>query len=163
MYSANHGTHLQSGGYDANQRPDSTYDLTLGLADMDPNPYAGRVPGPAGSPSVQRLQLYKPHTWLNSVSAFRRQSGNSLYRAGVLDELPFARRNRWLGGWQLNTITAIQTGVPLMITGANNFRATRPDNTGQSAHLDNRSAAEWFNTQVFYNPPIYEAGTTGRT
>jgi hypothetical protein len=53
--------------------------------------------------------------------------------------------------------------MPLMITGANNFRASRPDNTGQSAHLDDRSAAEWFNTQVFYNPPIYEAGTTGRT
>jgi hypothetical protein len=50
-----------------------------------------------------------------------------------------------------------------MITGSNNYRATRPDNTGQSAHLANSTAAEWFNTQVFYNPPIYFAGTTGRT
>jgi hypothetical protein len=91
----------------------------------------------------------------------------------MLYELPFGKGklvninnrafNAVAGGWQLNSITAIQCGLPLMITGANNYRATRPDNTGVSAHLDNSTAAEWFNTQVFYNPPVYFAGTTGRT
>lgn len=91
----------------------------------------------------------------------------------MLYELPFGKGklvnfngrvlNTVAGGWQLNSISAVQTGLPLMITGANNYRATRPDNTGQTAHLSDSTSSEWFNTQVFYNPPIYFAGTTGRT
>jgi hypothetical protein len=54
-----------------------------------------------------------------------------------LFELPFGKRHfkRLLGGWQLNTISTMQTGVPLVVTGANNFLATRPNSTGQSAAL----------------------------
>ena len=249
MYSGNHGIHLQSGEYDANQRPDFTYDTTQipfgSLANMVPNPYAGKVPGVNGAKTIELLKLYEPYPWLNSVVVYYPEMGNSIYHAGVLTvqkrmsqglsllasytyaklisdgrysnldysseqlnvngtstyqdglynrradravdpqsvrhravgsmvyELPFGKGKRVdvnnrvfhaaAGGWQFNSITAIQTGLPLMITGANNYRATRPDNTGHSAHLDNPTAAEWFNTQVFYNPPIYFAGTTGRT
>ena len=249
MYSGNHAIHLQSGEYDANQRPDFTFDTTNipfgSLAAMVPNPYYGKVPGANGAKTIELLKLYEPYPWLNSVIVNYPEMGNSIYHAGVftlqkrmsrglsilasytyaktisdgsysnldysseqlnvngsstyqdglydrradrsvdpqsvrhrvvgsmLYELPFGKGklvninnrafNAVAGGWQLNSITAIQCGLPLMITGANNYRATRPDNTGVSAHLDNSTAAEWFNTQVFYNPPVYFAGTTGRT
>lgn len=96
---------------------------------------------------------------------------------GVLSlvyELPFGRgrrfgagmntvANAFLGGWQLNTITTMQSGVPVVITGANNFRATRPNSTGQSARLEQRSANRWFDTSRFVNPPNFTLGNVGRT
>ena len=81
-------------------------------------------------------------------------------------ELPFgkgqARFNRVIGGWQVNTIGVMQTGIPLVITGANNQRATRPDSTGKSAQLDNPTAARWFDTTQFVNPPAFTFGNLGR-
>jgi hypothetical protein len=56
------------------------------------------------------------------------------------------------GGWQAQAIMTLQKGLPVLITGANNNLATRPNSTGQSAKLSNPTAAEWFNT-VFVNPP----------
>src|SRR5258708_14620087 len=81
-------------------------------------------------------------------------------------ELPFGKGggplSRVAGGWQLNSIGVMQSGVPIIISGANNFRANRPNSTGQSAKLDNPSAAQWFNTDLFVNPPNYTFGTIGR-
>jgi hypothetical protein len=68
-----------------------------------------------------------------------------------------------LGGWQLNTITTLQTGQPLNVTGASNNRATRPNSTGNSAKLDNPTAQMWFDTTQFINPPLYTLGTVSRT
>jgi hypothetical protein len=48
------------------------------------------------------------------------------------------------GGWQIDSIALFQSGVPVVITGASNFLASRPNSTGQSAHLDNPTAAQWF-------------------
>lgn len=70
--------------------------------------------------------------------------------------------NNTLGGWQLNAISVIQTGVPVVVTGANNNLAGRPNSTGQSAKLANPTPAEWFNTAVFVNPPLYTYGNLGR-
>jgi hypothetical protein len=84
----------------------------------------------------------------------------------LLYELPFGKGagvvNKIIGGWQVNTIGIMQTGLPIVIGGANNFRASRPNSTGQSAKLDNPSAAKWFNTDVFVNPPNYTFGNIGR-
>ena len=87
-------------------------------------------------------------------------------------ELPVGRgkkvdiRNGFLdavvGGWQLDSIATMQTGVPVVITGANNNLATRPNSTGQSAKLSNPTASEWFNTAVFTNPSNYTYGNLGR-
>lgn len=96
---------------------------------------------------------------------------------GVLSlvyELPFGRGRRFgssvtpalntlIGGWQLNTITTMQSGVPVVISGANNFRATRPNSTGQSARLSKRSSDRWFDTAQFVNPPNFTLGNVGRT
>jgi hypothetical protein len=87
-------------------------------------------------------------------------------------ELPFGRGRKFdisnpilnavAGGWQVNSIVVMQTGVPIVITGANNQLANRPNSTGQSATLSNPSATEWFNTAAFINPPTYTYGNVGR-
>ena len=70
--------------------------------------------------------------------------------------------NAIVGGWQAQTIITLQTGNPVLITGANNNLATRPNSTGQSAWLSNPTQYEWFNTAAFVNPPSYTFGNVGR-
>jgi len=87
-------------------------------------------------------------------------------------ELPFGKGKRFdltnralntiLGGWQVNTITAIQGGEPVIVRGASNNLADRPNSTGQSAKLDNPTRTKWFDTSVFVNPPNYTYGNVGR-
>jgi len=81
-------------------------------------------------------------------------------------ELPFGKSqkgfNKLIGGWQVNTIGIMQTGIPLLIRGANNQRANRPDSTGKSAALDNPTAAKWFDTTAFINPAQFTFGNVGR-
>ena len=88
-------------------------------------------------------------------------------------ELPFGRGkaikagsgfvNGLIGGWQVNSILTLQTGVPLTIRGASNNRADRPSSTGVSAAIDNPTATRWFDTTRFVNPPSYALGNVGRT
>jgi len=84
----------------------------------------------------------------------------------LLYELPFGKgagiASKLIGGWQVNTIGIMQTGLPVVIGGANNFRASRPNSTGEPAKLDNPTAARWFNTDAFVNPPNYTFGNIGR-
>jgi len=90
----------------------------------------------------------------------------------VLYELPVGRGKpfdpsnavvrKMVGGWQINTIGVMQTGTPLVLTGASNFQANRPNSTGQSAKLDKPTRERWFNTDVFVNPPNYTFGNVGR-
>jgi hypothetical protein len=68
-----------------------------------------------------------------------------------------------LGGWQINNITTLQSGLPVVLRGANNQRADRPNSTGVSAKLDNRTAERWFDTTQFVNPPAFTLGNVGRT
>ncbi len=87
-------------------------------------------------------------------------------------ELPFGNGKRWdpgngvlqkiVGGWQVNTIGVMQSGQPLVISGASNFQANRPNSTGQSAKLSNPTAQRWFNTDVFVNPSDFTFGNVGR-
>ena len=90
----------------------------------------------------------------------------------ALYEFPFGKGKHWnssnpvlsrlIGGWQANTIGTMQTGRPLSVTGASNFRANRPNSTGVSAKLDNRTVDHWFDTQQFVNPPNFTYGNLGR-
>ncbi|MCW5962878.1 MAG: TonB-dependent receptor [Bryobacterales bacterium] len=87
-------------------------------------------------------------------------------------ELPFGKGkafggngkvfNVLAGGWQVNSITTLQTGLPLVIRGANNLRADRPNSTGESAKLSNPTADRWFDTNTFVNPPNFTFGNVGR-
>jgi hypothetical protein len=95
--------------------------------------------------------------------------------SGVV-ELPFGPGKRWLGqsrglagnlagGWQLNTITTLQTGVPLIIRGANNFTGIAWPNVLRDPTLPSsqRSAQGWFDTSAIANPPNFVMGNIPRT
>ena len=82
-------------------------------------------------------------------------------------ELPFGRNGggigKLIGGWQVNSIGIMQTGLPVLIGGATNFLANRPNSTGATANLSSgRSALRWFDTTQFVNPANYTYGNVGR-
>jgi hypothetical protein len=87
-------------------------------------------------------------------------------------ELPIGHGKRWArsnaaaviaGGWQINLISTLQGGLPLMVRGANNYLANRPNSTGVSAKLDNPTPGRWFDTTQFVNPPNFTYGNVGRS
>jgi hypothetical protein len=132
---------------------------------------------PVNFSSVEQTNL---NTWQNGK--FDRRSERALEPTDVSQrlvlsgvyELPFgeAKRlrfssavaNKIISGWQLNAIVTMQSGLPLLVRGANNFAADRPDSTGKSARLpgDGRNAARWFDTSQFVNPARYTFGNAGR-
>jgi len=73
--------------------------------------------------------------------------------------------NAFLGGWQINGILVLQDGLPLVVRGANNNAANRPNSTGVSAKLpgEERTRLRWFDTTQFVNPPAWTFGNVGRT
>jgi hypothetical protein len=71
--------------------------------------------------------------------------------------------NAVVGGWQMQSIITMQKGLPILISGANNNLASRPNSTGQSAKLENPTQYKWFDTQAFVNPPTYTFGNASRT
>ncbi len=74
-----------------------------------------------------------------------------------------------LGGWQLNTITTIVAGTPLVIRGASNGLADRPDWVGSLNLPSGFTDASpqlgilWFNPGAFLNPALYTFGNTPNT
>lgn len=85
----------------------------------------------------------------------------------LLYALPFGRGsssglNKLIGGWQITSIGVMQAGLPLIVRGASNFQANRPNSTGTSAKLSNPTAAQWFDTAAFVNPPDFTFGNIGR-
>ena len=97
---------------------------------------------------------------------------NRLVLSGIY-ELPFGKgkafsnsnafADKLMSGWQVNAISTMQGGLPLVVRGANNFLANRPNSTGVSAKLDNPTAERWFDTTQFVNPPNFTFGNVGRT
>ncbi len=87
------------------------------------------------------------------------------FRFSGVYNLPFGRdrdyaksMNRFvnaiIGDWDLSGILSVQSGQPIGIS--------RPSvNNGTSAHLDNPTIAQWFNTSVFSVAPSYTFGTDG--
>jgi hypothetical protein len=133
------------------------------------------VASPIGFGSVEQVSTVGYQQGLYNRAAERSLDPTDVSQRLVLSgvyELPIGKgkrldiQNRVLnavaGGWQINSIALFQTGVPIVITGASNFLATRPNSTGQSAKLDNPSASLWFNTSAFVNPPNYTYGNVGR-
>jgi hypothetical protein len=94
-------------------------------------------------------------------------------------ELPFGRGRPWgdnasgfanwiIGGWQLNGITILQSGLPLAITASNTAGLFNPrtsaNNNGSSGRLAGRAQdrlARWFDTSVFSQPAPFTFGTAG--
>jgi hypothetical protein len=100
----------------------------------------------------------------------RGRSGYNRPRAFTLDfsyQLPFARRSRFLGGWQLNGILKLYDGQPFTPT-ISSFSfaqggASRPDAIG-SGKLDHPTVDRWFNVGDFVAVPTgsFRFGTAGR-
>nr|MBA3442293.1 hypothetical protein [Pyrinomonadaceae bacterium] len=90
----------------------------------------------------------------------------------ALYELPFGTGKRFdsssgfvnnlIGGYQLSLIGIMQTGIPIIVRGATNNAANRPNSTGTSARIDNSMAERWFDTNQFVNPPPFTYGNVGR-
>jgi outer membrane receptor protein involved in Fe transport len=85
-------------------------------------------------------------------------------------ELPFFKKNKgWdrriLGGWQLNSITTLQTGDPVEVSGANNFTSINwPDLlSNPTLKGSDRNPYRWFNTDSFRNPADWTIGNTSRS
>jgi hypothetical protein len=91
-------------------------------------------------------------------------------------ELPFGKGKKFasnvsgpmnllVGGWQVNTMTTIQGGLPLQVRGANNFTGINWPNSTGDAYLSSseRSIDRWFNTSVFQNPADWTLGNVART
>jgi len=95
-------------------------------------------------------------------------------------ELPFGRGKRLLnrdglvdallGGWSLNGITTVQSGVPISISSVANTTNSfgggqRPDATGISSRTEGTAEERyrrWINPAAFVDPPRYRFGTVGR-
>ncbi|MGH9671615.1 MAG: carboxypeptidase regulatory-like domain-containing protein [Bryobacteraceae bacterium] len=69
------------------------------------------------------------------------------------------------GGWQINTITTIESGTPLLVRGANNFTGINfPDVIGDpSLPRSERTPQRWFDTDAFRNPAPWTIGNAPRT
>jgi hypothetical protein len=76
--------------------------------------------------------------------------------------------NNIVGGWQLNTITTIVAGAPLIVRGASNGLANRPDMLRAPDLPDNftdtapQLGVLWFDPAAFINPALYTFGNTPR-
>jgi hypothetical protein len=79
--------------------------------------------------------------------------------------LPFAKRNRFLGGWRLQGIFTYRSGLPFTPTISRdvaNIGVTgqRPNAIGSCA-LANPTVDDWFNTAAFVVPGQYTYGNAG--
>ncbi len=79
------------------------------------------------------------------------KSGNQIYKAMV-------------GGWQVNGIATIQSGLPIPIQITGQTLANRPNVVpGVSDRVANQSIAQWFNTAAFSAPAPFTYGNVART
>jgi len=80
--------------------------------------------------------------------------------------------NKAVNGWQISGIENWSTGVPVLMSGADNGTTAetlgggpgqRPDWNGTSAKLSKSTYKRWFNTSVFSMPLSYEIGNASNT
>ncbi|HMD19218.1 MAG TPA: carboxypeptidase regulatory-like domain-containing protein [Alloacidobacterium sp.] len=95
--------------------------------------------------------------------------------AALVYQLPFGRGQQWgsnasrptqllLGGWQLSTITKLQSGTPLTFNAAYDNLGSGVTNRANVTCPSVRtigSVGEWFDTSCFTTPAPYQLGTSG--
>ena len=76
------------------------------------------------------------------------------FSSSVIYEVPWARE-RLYGGWQVNGIVFLRSGLPFTVVQAQNVRSTgtrnRPDRICDGK-LDNPTVEKWFDTSCFVAP-----------
>jgi hypothetical protein len=87
----------------------------------------------------------------------------------ALWDLPWAKGNRWLGGWKLSGLAMLRSGIALNVTqprntvGSDNATNQRPDRVlGVSPYLDNANASQWLNPAAFQVAPQGRYGNSAR-
>jgi len=87
--------------------------------------------------------------------------GHRFSSSGIGDSL--------LGGWQLNAILSLQSGMPVTVTQATNFNSfagfsiQRPNLVGKpSLSPEDRTPAHFFNTNAFATAPQFTIGSASR-
>jgi hypothetical protein len=100
----------------------------------------------------------------------------NVFAGSVTYDLPFGPGHgigttgpvgKLVGGWKVNTIISVQSGLPLALSQATNnnafagFGVQRPNLVGNPV-LDNPSTAMWFNTAAFQAAPQFTIGTSSR-
>ncbi len=143
-----------------------TYAKGIGIGTYTSVDYASEVSDKCGGWQNPLYDL-KPERSVSCQNIAHRVVGSAVWELPIGKGKAIDPANKWvrgaIAGWQLNTITAIQTGTPLYVTGGNNNFATRPSTMGQYAYKSDHNAQQWFDTSIFYNPPLYAAGNLGRT
>ncbi|MCL5746433.1 MAG: carboxypeptidase regulatory-like domain-containing protein, partial [Acidobacteria bacterium] len=81
-YSGSKGTHLQAPiSYPENQLTPENLKLGNALFERVPNPFAGRISGSLGAPTITRQQLLRPYPQYQSVNTNLKQFGSSTYHS----------------------------------------------------------------------------------
>jgi hypothetical protein len=95
--------------------------------------------------------------------------------ASLTYQLPFGYGREWLsssprtvqvlaGGWQISTITVVQSGQPMTIhltsDNLNNGMSNRANSTCSSVRTIGKTS-EWFDTTCFTTPALYQIGNSG--
>jgi hypothetical protein len=143
---------------------------------IDDGSPGGRISWIGDSPSFQNNNNRRAERSVNSQISPQRLS----IAAGW--ELPFGRgkalasgvsplADRFIGGWQINTVSSLQSGIPLALTcGVNNTNsyggACRPNSTGRSARLSgpvDERLNRFFDTSAFTQPAPFTFGNVART
>jgi hypothetical protein len=245
IYVGNHGTHMITGQYNMDALNPEYFYLGNALQNQVPNPYAGKIPGAYGGPTISKARSLLAYPYYASINVRNPHDGNfhsdaleltakkhmnsgltmlatytmskllddSIASAtgfganttlvasngyqnpfnraaeyaldpadvsqratvAVMYDLPFGHGKRFggganglenalIGGWQVNGIGTFQTGTPVLIQGANNNEATRPNFVpGVNPKLSHPTLSAWFNTAAFINPPLYTFGNVPRT
>ena len=104
----------------------------------------------------------------NNLRAERGSGASDLRQRLVVSwtyALPLLKRNRWLGGWQLNGLGNMYTGTAFTPTSSiNTLNASgtqRPDRIGTGV-IENPTVQRYFDIAAFTTPAPYQFGNSGR-
>jgi hypothetical protein len=128
---------------------------------IDDLPATGR-PGAVPGTSVQ--------DWYNLRGERARSYQDIPHRVVITGtwEVPFkphsAIARGFIGGWQLNGISTIQSGRPIALAATVSNGGNRPNVVpGVSDQPSNQSLFQWFNPAAFSQPAAFTMGTASRT
>lgn len=126
------------------------------------------------SKEIEDLNVFYPqHDNLNR--AVGRGQVPQKFIASLVYQLPFGHGRQWLsgssrpvdlflGGWQLSTITILQSGRPLTFGISNDNLNSGFSNRANLACPSIRKigkTSEWFDTTCLTTPPLYQLGNSG--
>ncbi|MBI2690297.1 MAG: TonB-dependent receptor [Acidobacteria bacterium] len=129
------------------------------IMDYGNGPFAGET---VGGGAIQN--------WYNLAAEWSPSTLDQTHRfiLNAVYELPFLKKNKILGGWQVASIWSGFSGGPLGITSATNNTFSqgggqRPNWTGVNATVPNPRPELWFDASQFSIPAQYRFGNAPRT